>query len=61
LKGRKNHNLDRRSNLMTACELKNEEIVETLCSDKRTNFLLEDTTNKTALLYAINNKSKATG
>jgi ankyrin repeat protein len=46
---------------MIACDLKNEEIVETLSSDKRTNFLLEDSTNKTALLYAINNKSKATG
>lgn len=46
---------------MIACELKNEEIVETLANDNRANFLLEDSTNKTALLYAINNKSKASG
>jgi hypothetical protein len=46
---------------MIACELKDELIVETLANDKRTNFLMEDATNKTALLYAINNKSKTTG
>jgi len=46
---------------MIACELKDETIVEILANDKRTKFLMEDATNKTALLYAINNKWKTTG
>lgn len=46
---------------MIACELKREEIVETLANDQKTNFVLEDSTNKTALFYAISNKAKASG
>lgn len=53
--------LEFKTNLMIACEMKNEEIVEILVNDKNINFTLEDFRNKTALFYAIANKHKMTG
>ena len=47
-----------KTNLMIACEHKNEEIFDILTRDKNINFLLEDNRNRTALFYAIINKNK---
>lgn len=50
-----------KTNLMIACEHKNEEIFDILTRDKNINFLLEDNRNRTALFYAIINKNKIVG
>lgn len=54
-------NLEKKSNLMIACERVNIEIVKTLIEDKNMNFALEDQRKKNALYYAIDNKNKEKG
>lgn len=54
-------NVDKKSNLMIACDGKKEEVVDILVKDKNIDFLIEDNRNKNALYYAIYNKNKIMG